>query len=853
VRQLLAVAVLLALLPPLGAPAAQAQPRAWADNHPRLLVDPALLAALPDSIAADPAKAAAWAGMQSAASIYQNVPVDLVFGSNYGFAMAPSLGLTSLMAEEPLASAIRQKLMDATLLLLSAEDVYGGGDDLSAAIRLRTLLYMYDMIFGSASPAITAATLAEIRSYIVAMSNDFYFTKGLYNPYCSNHSIGIGAVLIQAELCLRDDWPGDPVLARARSVGEALIAKGLNDLLGTDGSYGEGGLYLTVVFRLLAPVYAAAQRLDGVVLWDSAKVEAAIEWAAYLTVPEGGGICLNRNDCSEYSRPFALHTTLWEWSQVAVADPRFARWLRDYTCGPHGFDFGSVADQPATLLWHRTGPQLPPHGFLPDERYFPVQGLYVLRRGWPGDPLAESLQFTLQAGKFWGGHWQEDVGHFTLRAFGERFGMDNGPSGVASETEAHSLPLVDGLGQHNAGESIGTDGTLTLVVDRGFCRVLKADMAPAYNGHSPFNDPDYPLPGTDWSWGYDGGNPLERAERWALVLPGTAPAMPAFYLLDDLRKDAQAHDYEWRQHFGESIGFSAAGGRYTLASANGRLDADLLWPAPTEASWSLGTYDNGNSDPNSRVLRVAQRAVDARYLWQWELLAPGVPSQPLSVQRFAGGLRATRGAAGARRELVAAWAPVLNEPGVLLAGRFGLVEEQAGAAARSLLVDGRELRLDGQLYIGIQPAGWACADSDTVWLSSPQLDFEIYAPAAVAVMAGDTPVSFAREGDYVVRGDWTTSPAGPAAPPAVWSLVGVAGAAPRLRVAGPGGAAVQVELFDLQGRRTRRLHEGPLTPGEHLLTWDGADARGHRCAAGLYFARLSAGGETRRARLLLLR
>lgn len=849
-RRVLALLLLLSLA---GADGAQASPRAWADNHPRLLVDPALLAALPDSIAADPAKAAAWAGMQQAASIYVNVPVELVFGNNYGFAMAPSLGLTSLMAEEPLASTIRQKLMDATLLMLSEEDVYGGGDDLSAAIRLRTLLLMYDMIFANATPAISAAMQAELRSYIVAMTNDFTFTKGLYNPYCSNHSIGIGAVLILSELCLRDDWPGDPALPAARAMGEALIAKGLNDLLGADGSYGEGGLYLTVIFRLLAPVYAAVQRLDGLVLWDSAKVQAALEWAAYLTVPEGGGVCLNRNDCGEASRPFALHSSLWEWSQTALPDPRFARWLRDYTCGPHGFDFGASADQPGILLWHRPGPQLPPHDFLPDERFFPDQGLFVLRRGWMGDPLAESLQFTLQAGKFWGGHWQEDIGQFTLRAFGERFAMDNGPVGPAAETEAHNLPLIDGLGQHNAGESIGTDGTLELVVDRGFCRVLKADMAPAYNGHSPFNDPDYPLPGTDWSWGYDGGNPVERAERWAIVLPNAAPAMPSFYLFDDLRKDAASHDVAWRLHFSQTLGFGVGGERYSFAGTGGRLEADLLWPEPAAVRWSLSTYDNGNSDPDSRVLSVDQNAVDARFLWQWELLAPGAPSQPLSVQRFAGGLRATRGVSGERRELVAAWVPALVEPGVLLAGRFGLVEELAGAAARSLLVEGRELRLDDQLYIGLQPAGWAVADTDTVWLSAPGLDFEIFAPTAVAVMAGDTPVDYTREGDYIFRGDWTTSPDAPPSLPVAWTLRGVAGSAPRLRISGPGAPAVRVELFDLQGRAVRRLHDGALAPGEHQLAWDGTDARGGRCAAGLYFARLSAGDSARSARLLLLR
>ncbi len=845
--------LLLSLLVLGLAATAAAAPRDYAELHPRILVDAALLAALPDSIAADPVKALVWSDMLNTAEIYQHVPVEIVFGSSFGFTTAPLLALSALLADEPVAGAVTQKLLDATRLLIESQSVWGSGDELSAAVRLRTLLTMYDLAFATADSQLTADLLGEVRDYIRTMSTDFVFTRGLYNPYCSNHSIAIGATLIHAELCLRDDWPGDTDLALARSVGEALVAKGLADLLGADGSFAEGGLYLAYCFRLLVPVWEAARRLDGVELWNEAKVRAALEWAAYMLVPEGG-TCLNRNDCSESSRPFALHTTLWEWAQSALPDPRFARWMQDTISGPHGFYFGSVSDLPATLLWHRAGPQRAPGEFLPPERTFPDQGLYVYRRGWPRDPLAESLQFTLQAGKFWGGHWQEDVGHFTLRAFGEAFGMDHGPGAAAVETEAHSLPLVDGRGQHNAGASIGTDGTLEVRVDRGFCRVLRADMAPAYSGHSPFNDPDYPLPGTDWSWGYDGGNPLARADRWVILLPGNEPAMPVFYLLDDLRKDGAAHTFAWRLQHALNLSLGVAGERYTLTGAQGRLEADLLWPAPAAVTWSEAVYDNGTNEPDSRTLSVVQSAIDGRFLWQLEPLAPGVPSRPLAVQRFADGLRASSGeSTGIRRDFVAGWDAILSEPGLVLAGRFGLREQRPGGVARSLLVDGYELRLDEQLYIGMYPAGWAVADSDTVWLSGPEHDFLIYAPAATAVMAGELALPFAREGDYVRRGDWTALPGPPPAAAASWRLAATGGAQPQLALAGPGAAQVSLELFDLQGRRVRRLLDGALPAGERRLVWDGADERGRRCAAGLYFARLTAAGTRREARVLLLR
>jgi hypothetical protein len=51
--------------------------------------------------------------------------------------------------------------------------------------------------------------------------------------------------------------------------------------------------------------------------------------------------------------------------------------------------------------------------------------------------------------------------------------------------------------------------------------------------------------------------------------------------------------------------------------------------------------------------------------------------------------------------------------------------------------------------------------------------------------------------------------------------------------------ASQVELtvFDVRGRRVRRLYEGWLAEGRHEFTWDGRDDRGSMQSSGAYFAR----------------
>ena len=64
---------------------------------------------------------------------------------------------------------------------------------------------------------------------------------------------------------------------------------------------------------------------------------------------------------------------------------------------------------------------------------------------------------------------------------------------------------------------------------------------------------------------------------------------------------------------------------------------------------------------------------------------------------------------------------------------------------------------------------------------------------------------------------------------------------------------VEVEIDDVLGRRVVPLSRGVLGAGPHVLDWDGRDASGRAAGAGLYFARVRAGGESATARLMRLR
>jgi hypothetical protein len=51
----------------------------------------------------------------------------------------------------------------------------------------------------------------------------------------------------------------------------------------------------------------------------------------------------------------------------------------------------------------------------------------------------------------------------------------------------------------------------------------------------------------------------------------------------------------------------------------------------------------------------------------------------------------------------------------------------------------------------------------------------------------------------------------------------------------------------------RSLSDGELAAGEHLVRWDGRDARGGVCATGIYFVRMQAAGFQAERRMVLMR
>jgi hypothetical protein len=75
----------------------------------------------------------------------------------------------------------------------------------------------------------------------------------------------------------------------------------------------------------------------------------------------------------------------------------------------------------------------------------------------------------------------------------------------------------------------------------------------------------------------------------------------------------------------------------------------------------------------------------------------------------------------------------------------------------------------------------------------------------------------------------------------------------RLRFTMDTPAVAEVALFDLAGRRIRRIAAGTWSSGGHELVWDGRDDAGRRVAAGVYVVRLAVGARVATQRVVWLR
>ncbi|MFQ5511973.1 MAG: T9SS type A sorting domain-containing protein [Candidatus Krumholzibacteriia bacterium] len=799
--------------------------------------------------------------------------------NDFGSTTMPMIGIAMYVPKKEDKKA-RDMGRDLTFYIKDAYDV--DFNEANSAFRLRALAIGYDMFMKDTDDALREQIRDEMVSYMQTMVSTLPYEIFMYRPYLANHSAMIAGALGLAAICLRDEV--DPVLvgeslARADAIIDSLLTHQFDD----DGSYNEGSLYAAWTMRHLVYYFHAREVYDGFRYADHPKIRALERWLAYEVLPEGIARINNINDTSYGNFPLSMNNTYFDWAG-SEWNSGLSAWIWEHTSGVYGVDMGQSADKVATALWHRDLTPQQPGTVLPKSKLWKDRGLYNYRSGWQSGASSQDIVFTFYSGKFHGGHAQEDQNQFTLHGYGAQFAIDHGPGSTAKQSEAHSIVLIDGAGQHNAGSSIGTDGRISEFLMNGFADYVQGDASDAYTTHSSFNDPNQPVPGIDWSWGYNGANPVDHAVRNVLAVHGN-DAPPYFIITDDIDKDGLPHNYEWRLHTSDQNSIDTTSVPVRISRGSSYLDVYPAGSGLDPLGLGIAPFDNQTTDPNANVLSFTRVAVNPRFAF---ILIPGdggTASAEVSRAGYTWGsgtvidweggitdcfvhnplgrlvtldltaLRSRRSHRDRREEPVSTsgtGGPLVRTDAVSVLIRF-----DGSGTHRYIASNVRRLSIDRTDWIRILDGRASCAsDGATIDVDREEAEFVLYGPGLADVRYRGQSLAFTR-----VNGFLRSPVAGGGAAPAAPEPQGVrASVSPnpfnpttRLTLELGRRQIVRVTVYDVQGRLVARLVNAPLAAGLHVVEWNANAASGRRVVSGVYFMRIETETGNRNIKLTVLK
>lgn len=836
-------------------------------NHPSLLFDVSELSSMKARVQAQGPPGSAFTFIRNQyLNVYTSAPFDSLLGNDGGQEPVVNLGLAGYLVD-PLDTNALMLGRDFTLWV--ARNFNVDSDPYLSALRLRTLAIGYDLFFGFATSAERAEIRTEVTSYLAVMTTQTTYDIWLLRPYVSNKSAMVAAALGIAAITFAGEI--SPTLtaeafARCDALYEAWRSAHLED-----GCYREGAMYGLWSMRNLVYYFHARKRYDGTVYSNDWALREFERWIAYEFDPRGDARLNNCNDQTDALKPLGRHTTYFDWA-MSEWGSQLSRYLWDRSAGPFGVDMLDENDKAATVLWYVPVLAVNPGTLLPKSHLWPSRGLYYYRSGWPAQGSSDDIVFNFYSGEFRGGHAQEDQNQITLAAFGEKLLLDHGAGSMAKQSEAHNIVRVDQLGQHNAGSSIGTDGRIVKSIISNFADYVCGDATAAYNTYSPYNAPDVPLPGTDWSWGYDGGNPVEHALRRVVVVHGDG--FPTYMIVqDDIKKDGAVHRYDWCAHLPDyaTVTVGTATEPVRATAGNARLDVHTLYPPKaTLTGLQVLSFDNENEDPDSKLLMLTSFAVNPKFTM---LLMPTRTSDPppvVSSSTFAAGTVSTVTSPGGVVDVVwtrrpqiglVAQTPEAAMPEVDGCGPLAIDAELAvvrltnGVLSRYLAVDNQRLACSsGDIAVIYDGPATVAFDGSVVHIDRADAEFRILGDGVSNVVCNGAVVPTELVGRYLVNA--TT----PATDPPPSGGVSALRAYPnpfnpsvQIAFTTTSPSRVEARVFDPAGRMVATLETRMLPAGDHIMTWDGNDTDGRPVASGVYFLRVRSASQESSLKLVLVR
>jgi hypothetical protein len=267
-------------------------------------------------------------------------------------------------------------------------------------------------------------------------------------------------------------------------------------------------------------------------------------WLTYEMLPWGGqGQAMNKADGN-----FSTDTMFPTWLAVHGGDT--ARWHFLNTSGAAYGVPPAVSPEIALLNGIPEATAWTPEK-LPLSHWFSVIGKVICRGGWQ----AKDSHFVLSTNPISTGHSHADNGQFCYADQGVNFFTDSGAGHYASDD--HNLVLIDGLGQARVEGSV--EGFIRYAEFSGYADAADADLEESYTRFisGPLDGP----------WRFENYNPVQWADRRTLFIRGATGSILA--IADDLCKDDQPHDYQWRAHSIRNNQLRADGRRFTITERYG--------------------------------------------------------------------------------------------------------------------------------------------------------------------------------------------------------------------------------------------------------------------------------------------
>ncbi|UCG51990.1 MAG: T9SS type A sorting domain-containing protein, partial [Candidatus Latescibacterota bacterium] len=410
------------------------------------------------------------------------------------------------------------------------------------------------------------------------------------------------------------------------------------------------------------------------------------------------------------------------------------------------------------------------------------------------------------------------------------------------------------------------------------------DATDAYTTHSPMNNYNFPLPGSDWSWGYAGANPVDHAYRTVLVVRDPATP-PYFIIIDDIDKDGSSHMYEWRLHTGRNNNIDTTANPIHLTKDGSFMDIHVLNPPFSSLQKTITYFNNRVPDPDSNILALSTTAVNPMFTL---LLLPGdatvIPPTVSSTDEPWGRVITVAWNGGETDVLLInqsgspityAYETPAASPGVSRKPTSGdrkpsstaTVSFEMDASLALVRLDGTNLErylltkvstfiADGVDYVtignGTATVGYS---GTTIDIDRFDADFSLFAPGITDVFYRKQRIHVVENGGYLTRdpvagthGDMTAP-----RPFRVHAYPNPFNPSTTVVIDLEQPTNVAAAIFDAKGRLIKRLWSGPLSAGLRKLRWEGRNEVGQTVASGVYLLMVTTGRQTETLKLTVIR